>query len=467
MSMPLSTDYLDDKAVIIIGGGWSGLACAVSLARQGIKVHLLESARQPGGRARRVQFKNFLPHQNLDNGQHIMLGAYHSTLSLFEMLDLHEEDILQRQALELNLFAPEQSQIKLKAPALPAPFHLLAAFSRLQGFTLYERISVIKMSFMLMLSQYRLKQDISVSNLLRQHHQSDKVIKTLWQPLCLATMNTPIHYASAQVFLKVLKDSFGSKRKDSDLLFFKNDLSQLFCEPALDYIRQHNGQVDCASKVTQLGIKQSSNTSEYHFIVTTAEACYQSDTVVVATPAHISDKLLHSLDNQSALQINSFLKPESASLNYYYEPICTVYLQYPLSTKLPSRMIGLYDTIGQWAIDRSLCRQAGLIAVVISGPGKHSQLSHKQLAETIHNELCRCMPGIPEWLDFRVTTEQRATFSCRVNIEQQRPENNTLVPGLFLAGDYTSTHYPSTLEGAIKSGINAARLIINKKYAKG
>jgi len=129
-------------------------------------------------------------------------------------------------------------------------------------------------------------------------------------------------------------------------------------------------------------------------------------------------------------------------------------------------MIGLYDTIGQWAIDRSLCRQAGLIAVVISGPGKHIQLSHKQLAETVHNELCRCMPGIPEWLDFRVTTEQRATFSCRVNIEQQRPENNTLVPGLFLAGDYTSTHYPSTLEGAIKSGINAARLIINKKFSK-
>jgi squalene-associated FAD-dependent desaturase len=472
MSIPARIQHLDNKSVIIVGGGWSGLACAVTLAHQGIKVHLLESARQLGGRARRIQLKRFISGQSIDNGQHIMLGAYHSTLGLFKLLGIDEADILERQPLDLNLYSPCHCSIRLKAPVLPAPFHLIFALLSTQGLTLNERISAIKMSLKLAVNHYSLKQDLSVSELLKKHQQPPIVIQTLWEPLCLATMNTPIHHASAQVFLNTLKDSFSRNRKDSDLLFFKNNLSAIFSDPALEFISQHEGQVNCAAKVIELNIRssemhlQSSEKPVYDFVITTPDTSYQSHTVVLATPPHISERLLHSMNNLSIVAKKSFLKPENASLNFNYEPIYTVYMQYPPSVKLPCKMVGFFDTIGQWAIDRSLCQQDGLIAMVISGPGKQTRMPHNQLADLIHQELKVCIPDLPQWLDFRIITEKRATFSCTVNIEQQRPLNSTIIPGLFLAGDYTNTHYPATLEGAIRSGINTAQLIINRNVCK-
>ena len=108
---------MSDKEAVIIGAGWSGLACAVTLAHHGYKVYLLESARQVGGRARKVNFKRFLANQTIDNGQHIMLGAYHATISLLKLIGIKENDFLERHQLELNMYSPEYSMIKLKAPA--------------------------------------------------------------------------------------------------------------------------------------------------------------------------------------------------------------------------------------------------------------------------------------------------------------------------------------------------------------
>ena len=128
-------------------------------------------------------------------------------------------------------------------------------------------------------------------------------------------------------------------------------------------------------------------------------------------------------------------------------------------------MIGFVHTTAQWAIDRSLTKQPGLIAVIISGPGNHTQISHAKLAEVIHQELSDSLTNLPDFISYQIIIEKRATFSCRVNIELLRPDNETNIPGLFLAGDYTNTHYPSTLEGAIRSGLSAAQKIIDRNNA--
>jgi len=433
--------------VIIVGAGWSGLACGVTLAAQDIKVHLLESAPQAGGRARAVQLKNFLKGQSIDNGQHIMLGAYHAILNLFKTMGLNEADLVTRQPLALTLLSPNNSSVVLKTPSLPAPLHLVFALLSAQGLTFRERSSAIIMSLKLALKGYKLAQDISVKDLLQQHKQSSKTIQSLWQPLCLATMNTPIEKASAQVFLNVLKDSFNYKRSDSDCLFLTRDLSQAFTLPAIKFIIEHGGQIHCKQKIIQF------DSLNQQFTIHSNDLSYQSQTLVLATPPHITKKLI-------SRHGNAVLKPPTASLDYYYEPICTIYLQYPPETQTKTIMTGFFNTTSQWAIDRSVCQQAGLIAVVISGSGNHTKISHKQLAEKVHHELSSCLPDLPQWLDYRVIIEKRATFSCRVNIEQQRPYNNTQIPNLFLAGDYTNTHYPATLEGAVRSGINAAQQII-------
>lgn len=454
---------MSDKEAVIIGAGWSGLACAVTLAHHGYKVYLLESARQVGGRARKVNFKRFLSNQTIDNGQHIMLGAYHATISLFKLIGIKENEFLERHPLELNMYSPDNSLIKLKAPSLPAPLHLLLAFSKMKGLNFTARFKIIKMALNLAIIRYQLKQDMSVGELLKNYSQPQEVIAALWEPLCLATMNTPIKYASAQVFLNVLKDSFSKKNTDSDLLFFRHNLSNIFCLPATEFITRRGGQVLCEEKV--LGFECSSQNKVLEFIVKTSKHQFKCHNLVIATPAHITDRLLQNINNQPLINKRlankqKLLKPAHASLHYKYEPICTIYLQYPTSTQLPGRMVGLFNTTAQWAIDRSLTNQPGLIAVIISGPGKHTQMPDKLLANTVHQELCLCISDLPEVLHYQVITEKKATFSCVVNIEYKRPYNDTNIQGLFLAGDYTNTHYPATLEGAIRSGQTAAEKII-------
>lgn len=445
------------KPIIIIGAGWSGLACAVSLIQAGHKVCLLEAARQTGGRARSIKinkvFTNDTPQSSIDNGQHIMLGAYHYTLQIFKILGIKENEVLQRCPLELQMLSPDNKNIHLKVAPLPAPLHLLFALLTLKGVSLKERFKAINMAVRLSFSGFQLETDISVQDLLFQYKQTAKLIKAVWEPLCLASMNTPIQYASAQIFLKVLKDSFSNDRQDSDLLFFKQDLSQAFCSPAEQFITKNSSSIHCAEKVITLKQNQ-----QHGFHVQSSKTIYSTEQIILATPPHISDKLIQSLSGRNCLQ------PQNASLNFCYEPIYTIYMHYPAQIELPHIMTGLFSTTdqttGQWIINRALMNQSGLVAVVISGSGKHTRLPTSQLADNIHTELKLMIENLPEFLQYQVIKEKRATFCCHVDIQKQRPKNTTSVPGLYLAGDYTDTGYPATLEGAVKSGIMAAEKII-------
>jgi uncharacterized protein with NAD-binding domain and iron-sulfur cluster len=151
---------------------------------------------------------------------------------------------------------------------------------------------------------------------------------------------------------------------------------------------------------------------------------------------------------------------------YTYQPIYTVYLQYPTETELPNVMIGLTKTsekskvIAQWVFDRGqLCGQKGLMAVIISAEGKHQKLTHDELALKIARELSHAFPDLPKPLWHKVIAEKRATFSCVSNLA--RPTNKTAQPHLYLAGDYTYADYPATIESAVRSGIACANLITN------
>ncbi len=441
-----------DNTVHIIGAGWSGLACAVVLAEAGIPVVVLESAPQAGGRARTVRYKKSLSSLTLDNGQHIMLGAYHNTLQLFRRLGINEQDVLIRQTLGLTLYSTDHPVISLKTPALPAPLHLIYALLNFNNIIWLDRFKVIRMLIKLRFQKFRLQSDISVHELLHRHLQPDIIIQALWEPLCLGTMNTPVKQASAQVFLHVLEKSFNQRTQASDLLFFKTDLSSAFCEPAVAYIKQKGGQVLLSRRVRKIESINPSRSGS-RFIIHTKNSQLESSQLVLATPAHITAQLQ---------QQNFNLIPADSSLNFFYEPICTIYLQYPEKVLLPQIMSGFFDSVSQWAIDHSVNQQPGLIAVVISSSGKHLQRSHQQLADVIHNELKLIINNLPHYLDYQVVIDKKATFNCHVNINAQRPDFITSCRHLYLAGDYTSTGYPATLEGAVTSGIKAAHYIIGQ-----
>jgi predicted NAD/FAD-dependent oxidoreductase len=156
------------------------------------------------------------------------------------------------------------------------------------------------------------------------------------------------------------------------------------------------------------------------------------------------------------------LRPDFA-FDYQYQPIYTCYLQYPAHVTLPCPMLGLAGGLVQWAFDRgaiagNLRDERGRIACIISAQGDHQQMAQDELAATCHRELATAIQGLPDPEWSRVIGEKRATVACTPGL--MRPAQETAVPGLYLAGDYTDPDYPPTLEAAVRSGIRAATKIL-------
>ncbi|MDD5383873.1 MAG: hydroxysqualene dehydroxylase HpnE [Gallionella sp.] len=420
----------------IIGGGYAGMAAAVSLAERGIPVTVFESARQLGGRARGVVHQN----TQLDNGQHLLLGCYHQTLRLIEQVGGNLEQDFLRLPLQLDL----HGEFSLRAPRLPAPLHLLVALLNAQGLPFGARLNAARFMLALRRMNFRLPCDMTVAELLAQHGQDAELAQKLWEPLCIAALNTPIHKASAQVLLNVLRDALNQSRADSDMLLPRVDFTALFPQRAANYIERHGGKVFTSCGVETIIPKDDG------IELATAQGTEQFSHVICTAPPTVAAKLLHpiSLLENTVAQIDSL----------EHQPIYTVYLRYPAHVRLPHPMLGLHRRFSQWLFDKGqIAGQHGLLAAVISAEGIHQELPQEQLAQRVIAEL-RAEFGIaevPEW--FKVIAEKRATFCCAPNL--CRPPQQTALPGLLLAGDYTAGAYPATLEGAVLSGLRCASLI--------
>lgn len=435
-----------ENTVVIVGGGWSGLAAAVELVRHEIPVILLESAKQLGGRARSVH----LDELRVDNGQHMLLGAYESTLNLLRIIGIKENDVFKRQPLSFQWFNKNGRPVSLSTPKLPAPLHLAWGLLTARGLSLKDRLLALKFSRELQKLNFTLENDCSVKSLLVENQQSPAVIQAIWEPLCLGALNTQIHEASAQIFLRTLSYSFSHTRIDSDLLLTKKDLGAIFPEPASDYIETHGGSVRLGQRVTHLNIMSNSLTG-----VTLADSRIKSKHVILATPSKITRELIDPfpLLQTAAKQIN----------HIQHRPICTAYLQYPNNIKMGRWLRGSLGTKTQWIFDRRLYGQNGLMSVVISSDGEHMDWDNEKFCDVIQNELANLFPRWPQPLSCHIIREKRATFASTVNIDQYRPDTQSPINGLWLAGDYTNNGLPGTLEGAVRSGLLCAQQIIHEQ----
>ena len=420
--------------VAVVGGGWAGLAAAVELSAANAKVTVFEAGRSPGGRAR----GSLLDGRALDNGQHILIGAYHETLRLMRQVGAAPERTCLR--LPLTLHYP-CSGLALRLPRLPAPLHLAFGLLTASGCSGKEKIAAARFVRALEKTAYRLPEALTVSALLDAHDQRGALRKGLWEALCLAALNTAPEHASAQIFANVLRDSLGGHRSATDLLLPAADLGQLFPAPAASFITSRGGELRTACRIDALAPLLEGNDFD-HLIL----AC---------APQHAA-RLLAPLPATAAT---------AAQLaTYAYEPIGTLYAEYPSHVRLPIPMLGLAGGIGaglgQWVFDRGALRGApGQLAFVLSAHGAWDDHDDAALAATLHEELeaalGRRLPP-PHWS--RSVRERRATFACRPQLP--RPATQTTHPGLWLAGDYTCADYPATLEGAVRSGVAAARAIL-------
>lgn len=400
------------RRVAVVGAGYAGMAAAVTLALRGERAVVFESGPLPGGRARRVTTQG----HTLDNGQHILVGAYATLFSLMRTVGVPSDAVL-RLPLELRY----ADGFHFRSLFLPAPFGLLGGLLLARGLPWRERTGAVRFMLAMRRAGFRLAEDCSVNALLERHGQSGRIGHYLWKPLCVSALNTLPESASANVFLAVLRDTLAGDADASDLILPRVDLSQLFPEPAMEWLRAKGAEVRCETTIRDLAA---------------LKAAY--DAVIVAVGPHQLKVLLPQMP-----------------VAFEYQPITTCYLQYAPRTRLPFPMLGLADGLVQWVFDRGmLTGEKGLLAAVVSAQGDHQQMEQDELAATCHREIATALPGLaaPQWS--RVIAEKRATIAVTPGLK--RPSIDAGIPGVFLAGDYADPEYPPTLEAAARSGVRAA-----------
>ena len=427
----------------VIGAGWAGCSAAVELTRRGHEVHWFEAARTLGGRARQVTINGLV----LDNGQHLLLGAYRATLALLKTLG--QQDSLLRMPLQM-VYPAGSNGMQLIAAGWPAPLHLLIGLLQTTGLTRADKMALLRFFSAARWMDWQMHHDCSVSELLTRFEQTDNLIRLLWQPLCLAALNTPAQRASAQIFLNVLKHSLGAKRKDCDMLLARTDLSSLLPTPAAAYVKAGGGSVITGCAVKEIIPQQ------HQWLIRSANASTVFDGVVLATGPQAARALLTPLGLAQHIP------------DYQMEAITTCYLQYGPQTRLERPFLALLErpadaAFGQFVFDRGqIDDHAGLFAVVISAPDLALEQDHTALATGCARQLATDLqqPELANPLWTQVITEKRATFACPPNLV--RPSNELALANLVLAGDYTESRYPATLEAAVQSGLKAASIIVGR-----
>lgn len=416
--------------VTIVGAGWAGLSAAVELAAAGVPVTLLEAARQAGGRARRVDWQGMA----IDNGQHLMIGAYTTTLALLARLG-------SLPGLESRPLRLAEPGFALRLPDLPAPWHLALGLLGAQGLGWRDKLAAARFMQAQQRRQFRLDGDTTVTELLDHYRQPAQLTRRLWEPLCLAALNTPMAKASAQVFLNVLRDSLGGGAAASRAVFNRVDLGRLLPDAALHYLERHGGTCRFSSRVT--GIRREAG----GFRLMGVE--HRAERLLLAVHPAAMPRLLSELPE---------LAPLAQGLaGYRWQPILTCWLRFAARIPLPYPMTGLGGEQSPWVFERDDIAP-GMLAVVISAEGPHLDQPPAALKASLLARLTALTGPLPPLLAWKIIVEKRATFACLPHLP--RPQPRTELPGLYLAGDYIDPDYPATLEGAVRSGVKCAKLIL-------
>lgn len=429
----------------IVGGGWAGMAAAVAACQAGHAVTVFEASRTLGGRARALP--GSLPDGTpitLDNGQHILIGAYTETLRLMRLVGLEPDALLLRQPLSLPFPDGTGLQTPSYATHWPAPFDAIAAIATARGWTWGERLSLIRASLGWQLRRFTCAPQWSVAQLC--DGMAPRVLHELIEPLCVSALNTPADQASAQVFLKVMQDALFGVRGGSHLLLPRTDLSALFPVAAAQWITQRGGEVNLGHRVGSLRWQAP------HWLVD-GQAF---DRVVWATSSSNAATALAEYSHSATTSIATALQAWAATAAALrFEAIATVYAWAP-QARLPHPMLALRNSASapaQFVFDRGqLGGPTGLLAFVVSASDGSREVLQTAVLQQAAAQLGPI--GVPALLPVQTVVEKQATFACTPGL--QRPPQ-AIAPGLLAAGDYVQGPYPATLEGAVRSGWSAGR----------
>jgi len=435
--------------VAVIGAGWAGMAAAIAHTQAGRQVTVFEAARTVGGRARAVEAT--LPDgtpATLDNGQHILIGAYAECLRLMRLVGMDPDTALLR--LPLTLQFPDGQGLQL--PDLPPPLDALMGIVRAKGWGWGDKLALLRTATGWQLRGFRCASRISVAQLCAT--LTPRLMAEFIDPLCVSALNTPAAQASGQVFLRVLQDSLFSGRGGSNLLLPRTDLGALFPEPAARWVQQNGGQVVTGQRVQRL---QPQPGGRWQVVCASGLTNGADDThevfdhITLACPSWEASRLVAGLAGTAGLASASPWSAQASALRF--EAITTVYAHAP-GARLPLPMLALRNTAehpAQFVFDRGqLDGTHGLLAFVVSASDGDRLQIEQQVLQQAAAQL-----GISALKPVQTVVEKRATFACTPGL--QRPGMQVL-PGLTACGDYVDGPYPATLEGAVLCGTAVSAL---------
>lgn len=429
----------------IVGAGWAGCAAAVQAMRQGHEVHLIEAARQAGGRARRLSIEHHGRTWHLDNGQHILIGAYTQTQQLMRELGLRPEQQLRRLPLSLT-FA---DGLGLQLPHWPRWAHPAGAVALgvlgARGWRWPDKLALLQTAWRWQRTGFVCDAHTTVAQLCEGLTMT--VIQELVEPLCVAALNTPAHRASGQVFLQVVRDALFDSPGGSDLLLPTTDLSQLLPDAAQKALRQGGQAVRLGARVLDLQASGRQWTLQVQQDGSASEEAF--DALVLACPAGEAARLVQGLPSAARWS------EQAHALTH--EAIATIYAWSP-SARLKQAMVALREgdqAPAQFVFDRGqLGGPAGLLAFVVSASTHDRQALEAGVLKQSASQL-----GLPGLEVVQTVIEKRATFACTPAL--LRPPMQMLAgeDRLLACGDYVQGPYPATLEGAVRSGLAAGQAL--------
>jgi len=438
----------------IVGGGIAGLSAGCGLADAGFRVSLFERRPFVGGRASSYEHPG--TGETVDNCQHVLLGCCTNLLDFYRRIGVADKI---RWFDRLTFLEPGGRLSEIGTSGLPAPFHTSPSFLRASSLSWADKIAISRAMLALM-GPLPPDSSKSFADWLREHRQTQGAIDRFWKVVLVSAINEDLDRISVRYGAQVFRESFLKSAEAGKMGVPTIPLSDLYSK-AISYIEQRGGQVHLRSSVDGVVAERDS------VLLQSAGTAERFDFAVLGVPHNALGRLLPS--QNGSLEAGAQLQSQIARLES--SPITGIHLWFDREiTELPHAV--LLDRTIQWMFQKSKLqpqRQEGdqtgsYIELVVSSSKSLVGMGRQEIVDLALRELADFFPGVREakLLKATVVKEIHATYSALPGSDSYRPQSRTPWPRIFLAGDWTATGWPATMEGAVRSGYCAAEEVIRQ-----